>query len=357
MQVVETHGTGTPLGDPVELDALCAAYGPRPQPLALGALKSVTGHMEACAGLGGLIKTLVCMQRGSLPPHPHFTKLNAHASHPAAVAVPARVTPWPSVVGPRRAGLSSFGISGTNSHAILEQAPLSVAAPHPTDRRTHHLCALSAASPASLNALRAALAQSVALDQAPLSDVCFTLATTRAPLPYRWSASASTAAELKSHLSTPISDLRATRDRKIAFVFPGQGSLLQGLGKELWDAEPVFRAACEECDAILTPLLGYGLFERLYHSRQVVATSATLTQCTLVSIGVALHRLLDSWGVRPDVVLGHSSGELTAAHVAGLLSLREVLNFAVLRGRLMDEAAAARPGAMLAIFAPYTAVR
>ncbi|WP_268891368.1 type I polyketide synthase, partial [Actinokineospora pegani] len=350
VDAVEAHGTGTSLGDPIEAQALLAAYGQdRDEPLYLGSVKSNIGHTQAAAGVAGVMKMVLALRHGVLPQTLHVGEPSSHVDWSAgSVELLDEPRDWPPVDRPRRAGVSAFGISGTNAHVILEQAP----EPEPVDAPAVDVPAVDAVVPWVLSgkteaAVRAQAARllSLAPDVRPV-DVGWSLATGRAGLEHRAAVVAADTAGLRAGLAaladgSPGVGVVAGRavDARTAFVFSGQGSQWADMGAGL-RRFPVFAAAFDE----VLSHFDAGLRERI-GTEDVHRTE--VTQPALFAFQVALVRLFASWGVRPEVLIGHSIGELAAAHVAGVWSLADACEVVAARGRLMG--ALPEGGAMVSI--------
>ncbi|MFJ1766974.1 SDR family NAD(P)-dependent oxidoreductase [Amycolatopsis sp. NPDC088138] len=340
IDAVEAHGTGTRLGDPIEAQALLATYGDeRDEPLWFGSVKSNLGHTQAAAGVAGIIKMVEAMRRGVLPRSLHAAELSAEVDWDAgAVSLLTEPRPWPGSGRPRRAGVSSFGISGTNAHVVLEQVP--EPAPAGPARPGVVPWVLSAKTDQALADRALALLD---LDADP-RDVAFSLATTRTVHERRAAVVGADTSELRAGLKAVAEGqgiVGRPRPGKLAFLFTGQGSQRPGMGTELYEAFPVFAAAYDEVSALLPEIGDLG--------------QTQFAQPAIFALEVALFRLVESWGVRPDFLAGHSIGEIAAAHVAGVLSLPDAAKLVEARGRLMQALPAG--GVMVAIQASEDEVR
>ncbi|MFB1481893.1 beta-ketoacyl synthase N-terminal-like domain-containing protein [Corallococcus sp. RDP092CA] len=358
IQYVEAHATGTPLGDPIEVAALNQAFGGKEtgqQRVALGSLKAAIGHLDAAAGIAGVVKTVLAMEHGEIPASPHFQQPNPVIDFDAGpFFVPSQPRPWTSPHGPRRAGVSAFGIGGTNAHVILEEAP-KPAAPAPS-RRAWHLLPLSARTPAALDAATERLAAH--LDAHPsvsLADVAYTLQVGRHAHEHRRAVVVKDVADAKAALRDArrlLGGSGTNTRRPVVFLFSGQGSQYVDMGRGLYEQEPAFRAEVDACAQKLEPHLGLDLRAVLYPpadgrekaTEQLKQTS--LTQPALFVIEYALAKLWASWGVTPQAMVGHSIGEYVAACLSGVFSLDDALALVATRGRLMQSLPA---GAMLSV--------
>ncbi|MGF2947449.1 beta-ketoacyl synthase N-terminal-like domain-containing protein, partial [Mycobacterium sp. Lab-001] len=349
VDVVEGHGTGTVLGDPIEIQALLATYGqgrPPDRPLWLGSIKSNIGHSSAAAGVAGVIKMIQAIRQGVIPQTLHVDVPTPHVDWTAgAVSLLTGPQPWPD--GPRRAGVSSFGISGTNAHVIVEQPPAepdNVVAERDDSRPVVPLV-VSGHSGAALAAQAGRLAAHLSAPaDVPVVDVAWSLATTRSVLEHRAVLVGADRGELVRGLAGLASGETGTsvvgRARpigKTVFAFPGQGSQWLGMGAQLYGRFGEFARAFDEAAAALDGHLRRPLRQVIWGDDPELLHNTEFAQPALFAVEVALAALWHSWGVVPDVVMGHSVGEIAAAHVAGVLSLADAARLVAARGRLMAE--------------------
>ncbi|WP_193515044.1 type I polyketide synthase, partial [Streptomyces griseoloalbus] len=328
VDAVEAHGTGTPLGDPIEAQALLATYGqdrPEDRPLLLGSVKSNIGHSQAAAGVAGVIKTVLAIRHGVLPKTLHVDAPSTHVDWTAGnVRLLTERTPWPETGRPRRAAVSSFGISGTNAHLVVEQAPEPEEPEQPAAPTAHPTVVPWPVAGKTKGALEAQLAGVSALTDATALDVGFSLASGRSLFEHRAVLLAGTS--LEGGAPVEVARGRAA-ERSLAVLFSGQGAQRAGMGRELYAVFPVFAEALDAVLARLDVELERPLREVLFAAEGTpeaeLLDTTGFTQPALFAVEVALFRLVESWGVRPEFVAGHSVGEISAAHVAGVLSLED----------------------------------
>ncbi|GAA1529356.1 hypothetical protein GCM10009730_43300 [Streptomyces albidochromogenes] len=359
VQYVEAHGTATPLGDPIEVQALTEAFGPDAPAgsVHLGSVKSNVGHLDAAAGVTGLIKAALALEHRFIPPTAHFRSANPRlALDKGPFTVDGEGVPWPATEQPPRAGVSAFGIGGTNAHVILEAAPVLPPAERETDAADWQVLPLSARTPQALDAAAARLATALTAQEAGpdagLADAAYTLQLGRAAFPYRRTVVANDRAAAAAALERPAAAGEPARDEApdVVFVFPGQGAQYAGMGAQLYRTEPVFRDALDRCAELLLPHLGWDVRDVAFATDGDEAKErlrqTLYTQPTVFSVDYAVARLLMSWGVRPAAMTGHSLGELVSACLAGVFSLEDALRVVARRAALMQDLA---PGRMLSV--------
>lgn len=354
---IETHGTGTSLGDPIEVEALTEVLGSSAlmaAPCALGAAKSNIGHLEAAAGVAGLIKAALSLDREEIPPNLHYSELNPHITlQGTRFYIPTHPSPWPRGSSPRFAGISSFGFGGTNAHVVLEQAPQFLQRSPKADSpaRKKFLLPISARTPQALEDFARLYRDFLGKENSGpvhLYSVCHSAATRRDHYEERLAVTGATREELSEKLGdflagksgTDVAAGRASQEGEgVVFVFSGQGSQWPRMGVSLLEQEPVFRSAIEECHELIKGIAGWSLIDQLSAPEESSKLGHTeYAQPAIFAVEVALARLWQSWGVTPLAIIGHSAGEIAAAHVAGNLDLPEAARVVVLRGHLMEKA-------------------
>lgn len=344
---LEAHGTATPLGDPIEFAALQQVFADgSPGQCVLGSVKGNIGHLDAAAGIAGLIKAGLAVERGVVPGTMHYRTPNPAidlASSPFVLSAATQDWDGPS---PRRAGVSAFGVGGTNAHVVLEQAP----APHPAPARADQVLILSARSEAALDAARHRLAGHLAAHPGlNLADVAWTLHTGRRRFQHRLAVACTSVTDAAAALQDGRTVTGRGGNGQAAFLFPGQGSQYAGMGRGLYAAEPVYRAAVDACAQILQRELGSDIRTALHGTDHGALRDTSIAQPALFTVSYATARLWQSWGITPAAMLGHSVGEFVAACLAGVFTLDGALRLIAGRSRLM---AGMEPGAMLAVRLP-----
>lgn len=349
---VEAHGSGTSLGDPIEINALAGVYGPyhsHEHPLWVGAVKTNIGHLEGAAGAAGVIKTILALQHKSIPGQIHFSRPNALIDWDhIPIQVVTGMKPWSQDSHPRRAGVSSFGFSGANAHIILEEAP--ECSPEPPEvRYPVHLLKLSARDEEVLKGLATSYRDYLTATHLQLADdidyICYTAATGRMNWNCRLTVQGKTAAEIVKQLELFLEgrgrkgfyciDNPGGVAKEVVFLFTGQGSQYPGMGRELYEVHPVFRQAMDKCDGMFQSFLGVSLVELLYQGENQV-DRPLYAQPAIFSLQYSLTCLWESFGIRPMAVLGHSIGEYAAAWLAGIFSLEDAVKLVAARARLME---------------------
>ena len=345
---VEAHGTGTALGDPIEIAALSQAFRTDKTGFcAIGSVKTNIGHLDAASGITGLIKTALALKYKLIPPSLNFQQPNPQIDFAnSPFYVNTKLKEWQT--SPRRAGVSSLGMGGTNAHVLLEEAPIQVE----KVQKKHHLLVLSAKTTSALESATRNLGNY--LQQHPqenLADVAYTLQVGRREFDYRRILVCRDIDDALSQLGSKLTHNQVTGDRLITFMFPGQGSQYADMGKELYVSEPVFRQQVDRCCEILKPYLGLDLRSLFGSTEQLKQTP--IAQTALFVVEYALAALWMSWGINPESAIGHSIGEYVAACLAGVLSLEDALKLVAVRGQLMQQCPT---GSMLAVSLPQTEV-
>ncbi|MCI0493534.1 amino acid adenylation domain-containing protein [candidate division KSB1 bacterium] len=361
---IEAHGTGTILGDPIEVQSLGAVMKNRSKnkPCLIGSVKTNIGHLESAAGIAGLIKTILSLYYEEIPPHLHFKQINPHILiDELPLEIPTERRPWLSGTERRFAAVSSFGFGGTNSHIVLEEAPARKPV-HNEVERPLHLLALSGKTENALNELIKLYVDYLSKSKSDsLADICFAANSGRSHFAQRLAVTAENVQQMRDRLSTlaqgqPVFEANRGEGKnkkrsKIAFLFTGQGSQYIGMGRTLYETQPTFQKALDQCDQILKNYLERPLLSVIFsedESSEFIHETA-YTQPALFSIEYALAQLWRSWGIEPNYLIGHSVGEYVAACIAGVFSLEDGLKLIATRGKLMSSLP--HDGDMAVIFA------
>ncbi|HWY61339.1 MAG TPA: amino acid adenylation domain-containing protein [Rhizomicrobium sp.] len=362
---VECHGTATPLGDPIEFSGLVQAFGPSADgraTCALGSVKANVGHLDVAAGATGLIKAALALHHREIPPLANFQEPNPRLNlKDSPFYFPSAPMPWPDGATPRRAGVSAFGVGGTNVHVVLEEAPPAQRAGD-AGARTWQVLPLSARSETALAEMRAALAKRLAADESiSLADAAYTLQLGRGEFNHRFALACRDRDEAVQKLGAAnLRETKSIMDIPVVFMFPGQGAQYPGMGRGLYESEPVFREQIDRGAALLKPILGQDIRTVMFGqdltdedaAKRLGATQ--FAQPALFLVEYATARLWMSWGIRPQAMVGHSIGEFVAACLSGVLTMDDALRLVARRGELLQSQPA---GAMLAVRLPESDVR
>ncbi len=371
IQYLEAHGTGTPLGDPIELAAIGQVFGPtRETPLLVGSVKTNIAHLDAAAGVSGLMKVVLSMRHGEIPASLHFNRPNPFINWSRLpVTIATKLTPWPE--GRKLAGISAFGLSGTNVHVVAEEGP-ALPLPDSAVARPWNLLTLSARDETALQSLVERYSGYLNGECAGLGDICYTSAVGRTHFRHRVALLANSTDQLREQVAALLDGnrpggvrldglIRLRRGQepgklRIAFLFTGQGAQYINMGKQLYDTLPVFRRVIDRCEELLRPYLAEPLTSVLYPVSDTGKLSDTLyAQPALFAVECALAEVWRSWGIEPDVVLGHSTGEYAAACVGGVMGLEDGIRLVAARARLIESVAG--HGATAAVLAGAEPVR
>ncbi|MBK9331723.1 MAG: AMP-binding protein [Ignavibacteria bacterium] len=365
---IETHGTGTPLGDPIEVNSIVKVISKDRSPdneCYIGSVKTNIGHLEAAAGIAGVIKTSLALYNKEIPGHLNFNSLNPEIHiEGTAIKISSDEKKW--TASKRYAGVSSFGFGGTNAHIILENSPTVVKTV--SKKTPYSLFTLSAKNENALKETAQKYLKTLSENNLNIEDICYTASAGRVSFNHRLAVVCKDTADLTSKLTDFVNGknsnglykgtVKTNHIPKTAFLFPGQGAQFIGMGKELYDTHPLFRKIINRCDEILRDYLLIPLTEVLFHEKDEKLNpinETTYTQPALFAIEYALGKLWMSWGIKPDVMMGHSAGEVVAACLAGVFSLEDGLKLAAERGRLMQTMT--EEGEMYTVFADEKTTR
>ncbi len=364
---IEAHGTGTALGDPIEVTALGEVFGKvhtAEDPLWVGSVKANVGHLESAAGVSGVIKVILALQHEEIPPHHHLQELNPKIDwERLPIRIPTEIQSWRRGERKRIAGISSFGASGTNAHVIVEEAPLEPVSSGSGIERPLHLLVLSAKSETALKDLVRAYHSFADQEGLSLPDLCFSANTGRGHFSARLAVIAASVAELQDRLAVfihgqetaglVVGHVEGVGQPRVAFLFTGQGSQYAGMGRELYETQPTFKKTLDQCAQILDDYLDKSLLEVIYGDDPALLNETIYTQPALFALEYSLAQVWMSWGIQPSILMGHSVGEYVAACIAGVFSLEDGLKLIAHRARLMQSLPS--DGAMVSALAdPFT---
>lgn len=363
---IETHGTGTILGDPIEVKAIAAVMRDRTKdnPCLIGSVKTNIGHLESAAGVAGVIKTALALNHQLIPSHLFFKKINPHIPiNEMPIEIVSRSRPWSVKTKPRRAGISSFGFGGTNSHIILEEAQAVTLDTNNVDR-TAHIITLSSKSEKGLNDQARSMFHFLESTTEEIADICYTGNTARDHFKHRLAIVGTDRHDFQTKMSGILENQVLSNGfagssqfaaHKVAFLFTGQGSQYINMGKSLYETNKVFKRALDQCDQISRAVLDKPILSIIYNNDNDPLINQTIyTQPAIFAIEYALAEVWQEWGIFPDYVMGHSIGELVAAYYAGVFSLEDAFKLVAARGRLMGSLPTG--GKMAAIFADIPTV-
>ncbi|HYR85176.1 MAG TPA: beta-ketoacyl synthase N-terminal-like domain-containing protein [Terriglobia bacterium] len=369
LDYVEAHGTGTPLGDPIEINALGAVFKPshtKQRPLRIGSVKTNVGHMEAAAGIGGLMKVVLQLKNDAIAPHLHLAQPSSRIPwDELPVEIPTSLMPWHRDPERKRiAGVSSFGFTGTNAHLILEEPPAPADQKSDCPERTAHVLTLSATTETALSQMTALYAARLeSLTEGTVGDFCYSANTGRSQFSHRAAFLARSSADLaqklnafhRGRIADGVFKNKAGDENRVAFLFTGEGSQYAGMGRELYETQPLFKEVLDKADAVIREHEGWPLLETLYSPDTKTLSNQTYAQPLIFAVECALGALWQSWNVEPSVVMGHGIGELSAAKVAGVFNFEDGLRLVSARGRLVQTLQSR--GCMIAVRATEEKVR